>query len=196
MIHITCKLATKENENYLIKYYMNDDYEFSKVKNKIANIGKGGEIFIPQNTTTDIDLEFNKEILYSKNKPIAVPEEIGQWGGQLAKEFKLEGKVKPSDFKNLFNNLNPANEKQLTKVSRNIRRAGYDITFDMNKSISVAALVYNDTRLIEVFDESVEYAMKYIEKDVKTRVRQGGQIITAKLGIRRMQSLHTIQIDL
>ena len=114
----------------------------------------------------------------------------GQWFGEGAKELKLSGVTTEKDFLNLCHNIHPQTEEQLTprtNTKRNTvdkngnvresanRRVFYDFTLSPPKSVSIAALVGNDKRIIEAHDEAVTVAMRHLQTYAATRVRKQNQ---------------------
>jgi conjugative relaxase-like TrwC/TraI family protein len=114
----------------------------------------------------------------------------GQWFGEGARELGLSGVTTEKEFLNLCNNLHPKTEGQLTprmnskRVSvdkdGNVhesanRRVFYDFTLSPPKSVSIAALVGNDQRIIEAHDEAVQVAMRELQIYAATRVRKQNQ---------------------
>jgi len=114
----------------------------------------------------------------------------GQWFGDGSKALGLSGVTTEKEFLNLCNNLHPQTEEQLTprmnskrvRVDKdgNIhesanRRVFYDFTLSPPKSVSIAALVGNDQRIIEAHDEAVQVAMRELQIYAATRVRKQNQ---------------------
>ena len=114
----------------------------------------------------------------------------GQWIGEGARELGLSGVTTEKDFLNLCQNIHPQTEEQLTprlnskRVSvdkdGNVhesanRRVFYDFTLSPPKSVSIAALVGNDQRIIEAHDEAVQVAMRELQIYAATRVRKQNQ---------------------
>ncbi|MGH7994002.1 MAG: MobF family relaxase, partial [Limisphaerales bacterium] len=108
----------------------------------------------------------------------------GQWFGLGAKRLSLSGKVGSEAFLRLCENLHPASGETLTprlntmrvdKAGGNAtnRRIFYDFTFSPPKSVSVAALVGTDNRILEAHAQAVRSAMKEFEVFATTRVRVG-----------------------
>ena len=102
----------------------------------------------------------------------------------------LSGVTTEKDFLNLCQNLHPQTEEQLTprlnskrvRVDKdgNVhesanRRVFYDFTLSPPKSVSIAALVGNDQRIIEAHDEAVQVAMRELQIYAATRVRKQNQ---------------------
>ena len=114
----------------------------------------------------------------------------GQWFGDGAKALGLSGITTEKDFLNLCQNIHPQTEEQLTprlnskrvRVDKdgNVhesanRRVFYDFTLSPPKSVSIAALVGNDQRIIEAHDEAVQVAMRELQIYAATRVRKQNQ---------------------
>jgi len=114
----------------------------------------------------------------------------GQWFGEGAKELKLSGVTTEKDFLNLCRNIHPQTDEQLTprlNTKRNTvnkngdvhesanRRVFYDFTLSPPKSVSIAALVGNDKRIIEAHDEAVTVALRELQAYAATRVRKQNQ---------------------
>jgi len=114
----------------------------------------------------------------------------GQWFGEGAKELGLSGDTNEREFVNLCRNLHPQSGEQLTPRlnSKRVRvdkagnshesanrRVFYDFTLSPPKSVSIAAMVGNDKRIIEAHDEAVQVAMRQLQTYAATRVRTQGQ---------------------
>ena len=114
----------------------------------------------------------------------------GQWIGDGAEKLGLSGVTTEKDFLNLCQNIHPRTDEQLTprlnskRVSvdkaGNVhesanRRVFYDFTLSPPKSVSIAALVGNDQRIIEAHDEAVQVAMRELQIYAATRVRKQNQ---------------------
>lgn len=114
----------------------------------------------------------------------------GEWIGDGAKKLNLSGVTSEKDFINLCRNVNPQTEKQLTprmngkRISMDKngvaheyanRRVFFDFTISPPKSVSIAALIGNDKRIIEAHDKAVRLAMSEFESFAVTRVRLDGQ---------------------
>ena len=129
--------------------------------------------------------------------------DVGTWGGKGAEILGLKGKVERKDFVALANNRWPgAKEGRLTarmnqtrledvvdektgltvidpetgtvqkrKVSN--RRAGYDFTFSVPKSVSLYLAVNEDKLMEQMITESVDETMAAIEFRMETKVRKG-----------------------
>ena len=114
----------------------------------------------------------------------------GQWIGEGAGQLGLSGVTDEQEFVNLCRNLHPQSGEQLTPRlnSKRVtvdkdgnvhesanRRVFYDFTLSPPKSVSIAALVGNDKRIIEAHDEAVTAAMRQLQTYAATRVRKQNQ---------------------
>jgi len=113
---------------------------------------------------------------YSENERVC-----GEWAGEGAIMLGLGGVVTRDQFLALCDNLHPKTGEQLTKRRNTIRRAEdgeaanrrvfYDFTFSPPKSVSVAALVGGDKRIVTAHTEAVKVALAELERFAATRVR-------------------------
>lgn len=99
---------------------------------------------------------------------------IGNWGGKVAEKFGLSGQVSKDEFEALCYNAHPTTGEQLTARNVDGRRVGYDFTFDVPKSVSIAYTQTEDKDILHSFRSAVSETMSLIEKDAQTRVRVGG----------------------
>jgi len=108
----------------------------------------------------------------------------GEWFGVGAERLGLSGKVGAEAFLRLCENHHPASDESLTQRVNKIRtnetgenaanrRIFYDCTFSPPKSVSVAALVGSDERILKAHADAVRLAMKEFEAYATTRVRVG-----------------------
>ncbi|MEL6278274.1 MAG: MobF family relaxase [Pseudomonadota bacterium] len=109
-------------------------------------------------------------------------EETSRWAGLGAARLGLtnEASVEAKTLEAIFvGQLPDGHEKAWrdTEAPGKKHRAGRDFTFSAPKSVSVAALVGGDDRLIEAHERAVDKALGYLETYAMTRVRMGrGQI--------------------
>ena len=114
----------------------------------------------------------------------------GEWLGEGAQKLGLSGVTTEKDFLNLCRNIHPQTNEQLTprmngkrfSVDENgvthehaNRRVFFDFTLSPPKSVSIAALVGNDKRIIEAHDKAIRLAMNQFEVFAATRVRKNDQ---------------------
>ena len=105
----------------------------------------------------------------------------GEWAGEGAIRLGLAGAVTRDEFLALCDNLHPKSGEQLTQRRNTIRRADdgeaanrrvfYDFTFSPPKSVSVAALLGGDKRIVTAHNEAVKIALAELERFAATRIR-------------------------
>jgi conjugative relaxase-like TrwC/TraI family protein len=106
---------------------------------------------------------------------------IGEWSGQAAERLGLSGEVKKEDFVALCHNQKPDGSK-LNPRHSDKRKVGYDLTFSVPKSVSLAYAVKGDQRISKAFKQSVEETMREIEANMRTQTGQGKQKQHIKTG--------------
>src|SRR5579864_3245973 len=108
----------------------------------------------------------------------------GQWHGQLAQKWGLQGEVDAAQFGRLADGQQPITGEQLVrfrlphqhtnargeKIKTMEHRAGWDATFSAPKSVSLTALVGGDERVRQAHRESVDVALNELEKYVQARI--------------------------
>lgn len=108
----------------------------------------------------------------------------GEWIGEGAALLGLSGKVRRDEFLALCENLHPKSGEQLTQRRNTVRTDGaaevanrrvfYDFTLSPPKSVSVAALVGGDERIVSAHASAVKIALAELERFAAARVRSGG----------------------
>ncbi|MHB0973201.1 MAG: MobF family relaxase [Thiobacillus sp.] len=102
-----------------------------------------------------------------------------QWQGQGAEALGLRGEIDPLQAEAILNGYLPTGER----VGGDDHRPGWDATFSAPKSVSVAAYVHGDDRLIAAHDRAVNAAIQYLEREVAaTRIREEGEVRTEATG--------------
>lgn len=107
---------------------------------------------------------------------------VGHWGGKGAVLLGLSGEVQETAFHRLCDNLHPQTGEQLTKITRDNRRVGYDFTWSAPKTVSVVEALTGDDRITQAFRESIKETMSEMEAELETRVRKKGQDTTRNSG--------------
>ncbi len=102
-------------------------------------------------------------------------EQEAHWHGKGAELLGLRGKIDQNVFEVLCDNINPNNGKQLTAKHIENRRVGYDFTFSVPKSVSLAYSLGLDNRIPDDFRGAVADTMAEMEREMSTRVRQKGK---------------------
>lgn len=105
----------------------------------------------------------------------------GQWIGAGAEQLGLTGKIRADDFLRLCENQHPATGETLTQRLNTTRTNGdenaanrrvfYDFTFSPPKSVSLAAFLGADERILDAHARAVRCALQEFEKFAATRVR-------------------------
>lgn len=105
----------------------------------------------------------------------------GIWQGVGAEKLGLVGGVERDVFKNLLEGRLPDGElarKRMPKSQKDGKvskeRLGIDFTFSAPKSVSIAALVNGDERLLKAHDEAVSAAIKQLEARALARKKEKG----------------------
>ncbi len=124
----------------------------------------------PEGASRYYDEGLSKQDYYAEKGEI-----IGNWGGKSAEKLGLSGEVTKDSFTALCYNINPETAQQLTARNNENRRVGYDFTFSVPKSVSIAYGINEDKNLLDSFRNAVSETMQHIEKDAATRVRKNGQ---------------------
>src|ERR1051326_4776092 len=107
----------------------------------------------------------------------------GRWCGTLAEEWNLKGEVTSEQYDRLAAGQDPHTGEQLIRVvsaretvnkfgeeiTTSEHRAAWDATFSAPKSASLAALVGDDGRVRDAHRESVNEAVKELEKYLQAR---------------------------
>ena len=115
------------------------------------------------------------------------------WAGRGAAELGLEGPVDPDTFKAILEGRVPdGSGRRLGRTGKDgeiHHRPGRDLTFSAPKSVSLAALIGGDARIVDAHDRAAGRALGWFENNAaETRmrdpetgrmVRNGGQKIVA-----------------
>jgi conjugative relaxase-like TrwC/TraI family protein len=124
----------------------------------------------------------------------------GKWFGRQAETWELQGEVNSEHFERLCEGQHPLSGDQLVRhvtphkyenaygetIETSEHRAGWDATFSAPKSVSLAALVGGDERIVEAHDRSVDVALNELEKYVQARIggnhpaQTTGRMVAAK----------------
>lgn len=115
---------------------------------------------------------------------------MGQWMGHGAESLGLAGATHTDEFVKMCRNLHPETGEQLTPrqngkrvtVDENgtpheqaNRRVFYDFTLSPPKSVSIAAFIGDDQRIIDAHDKAVQTAFRQLEQYAAARIRKRGQ---------------------
>ncbi len=136
---------------------------------------------------------YERDGYYAKDDP--EHREASAWVGRGAEELGLKGPVDPETFRAVLEGRVPdGSGRQLGRRGRDgeiLHRPGRDLTFSAPKSVSIAALVGGDGRIVETHDRAVAATLAWVERNAaETRMkdpetgkmaRTGGQRIVAAL---------------
>ena len=134
---------------------------------------------------------YERDGYYAKDDP--EHRAASAWAGKGAAELGLDGPVDAEVFRAVLEGKVPdGSEQRLGRRGKDgeiAHRPGRDLTFSAPKSVSLAALVGGDGRIVEAHDRAVKATLGWIEKNAaETRmqdrgsgkmVRAGGQEIVA-----------------
>jgi conjugative relaxase-like TrwC/TraI family protein len=123
-------------------------------------------------TATSIAKYFTVGDYYTKGT-----EEHSEWGGQIAAELGLEGKVDPDIFKDLL--AGKVADQQLGRHRSDgtiQHHPGWDFAVNAPKSVSIMALVAGDERIVAAHEEAVGTALGWLEEHALMRHRVEGEI--------------------
>lgn len=95
-----------------------------------------------------------------------------EWLGKGAEIVSLSGDVKSDDFRNLLDGKLP-NGSEIHNAAEG-RRGGTDLTFSAPKSVSIQALIGDDTRLLDAHDNAVKKTLKYAQTLAAYRLTENG----------------------
>ena len=117
---------------------------------------------------------YERDGYYAKDDP--EHREASAWAGKGAEELGLTGPVDPDTFRAVLEGRVPdGSGAELGRRGRDgerLHRPGRDLTFSAPKSVSVAALVGGDDRIVNVHDRAVAASLAWIEKNAaETRMK-------------------------
>ena len=117
---------------------------------------------------------YEQDGYYAKDDP--EHREASAWYGRGAEELGLRGPVDPDTFRAVLEGKVP--DGSGTELGRRgkdgeiLHRPGRDLTFSAPKSVSLAALVGGDARIVEAHDRAVMATLNWVERNVaETRMR-------------------------
>ena len=127
---------------------------------------------------------YEKDGYYAKDDP--EHRDASAWFGKGAEALGLSGPVDPDTFKAILEGKVPdGSGTELGKRAKDgsiEHRPGRDLTFSAPKSVSIAALVGGDERIVGAHDRAVQATLAWVEKNaVETRVwdRETGRMVRA-----------------
>ena len=107
-----------------------------------------------------------------------------QWFGAAALRLGLQGEVGAERFKQLLEgHIDPDTQLGRIVAGERQHRHGWDLTFSAAKSISLAALVGGDERLIQAHDAAVRETLAWLQdKALTTRTGEQGRMVDRATG--------------
>ncbi|MEM6867564.1 MAG: MobF family relaxase [Cyanobacteria bacterium P01_C01_bin.121] len=116
---------------------------------------------------------YEKDDYYTQGDPDL--ESDSQWQGKGAAQLHLSGPVDKQTFQQLLHGQTPAgNNLHGRRIDPTKHRAATDYTFSAPKSVSIAALIQKDKRVIQAHDSAVKTALEVLEnRYAQTRIRRG-----------------------
>ena len=134
---------------------------------------------------------YERDGYYAKDDP--EHREASAWAGRGAEELGLKGPVDPAAFRAVLEGKVPDGSGtelgRRGKDGERLHRPGRDLTFSAPKSVSIAALVGGDDRIIDVHDRAVAASLAWVERnaaetrmkdpDTGRMIRAGNQKIVA-----------------
>ena len=128
---------------------------------------------------------YERDGYYAKDDP--EHREASAWAGKGAEELGLTGPVDPDTFRAILEGRVPdGSGKQLGRRGKDgeiLHRPGRDLTFSAPKSVSIAALVGGDGRIVDAHDRAVAATLAWVEKHAaETRMKSPDTGQMARVG--------------
>ncbi|MBV1686472.1 relaxase domain-containing protein [Novosphingobium sp. G106] len=109
--------------------------------------------------------------------------EHSEWGGAIARDLGLEGKVDPAALKELIAGRVAGQQLGRHRANGEIEHhPGWDFAVNAPKSVSIMALVAGDDRIIAAHERAVSTALGYLEEHATLRRRDSGEIVHETTG--------------
>lgn len=110
-------------------------------------------------------------------------DEHSEWGGALAADLGLSGKVDPAMFRELLAGKVAGQQLGRQRHEGGIEHhPGWDFAVNAPKSVSIMALVAGDERIIAAHERAVGAALSYLEEHATLRRRDDGKIVHETTG--------------
>ena len=128
---------------------------------------------------------YERDGYYAKDDP--EHREASSWTGKGAEELGLKGPVDPDTFRAVLEGKVPdGSDTRLGRCGKDgsiEHRPGRDLTFSAPKSVSIAALVGGDGRIVEAHDRAVAATLDWIERNAaETRMKDPDTGKMARVG--------------
>ncbi|MBO9582067.1 MAG: relaxase domain-containing protein [Sphingobium sp.] len=110
-------------------------------------------------------------------------DETSLWGGKIAEELGLAGKVDPETLRDLLAGKVAGQQLGRKRAGGAIdHHPGWDFAVNAPKSVSIMALVAGDGRILEAHKKAVSVALSYLEEHATLRYRASGGIVHETTG--------------
>ncbi|MDB5575685.1 MAG: TrwC protein [Bradyrhizobium sp.] len=110
-------------------------------------------------------------------------DEHSEWGGLIADELGLTGKVDPVVFRELLEGKVAGQQLGRHRAGGEIdHHPGWDFAVNAPKSVSIMALVSGDARILAAHEAAVGSALGYLEEHAALRHRVEGEIVHQTTG--------------
>ena len=110
-------------------------------------------------------------------------DEHSEWGGALAADLGLSGKVDPAVFKELLAGKVAGQQLGRHRHEGGIEHhPGWDFAVNAPKSVSIMALVAGDERIVAAHERAVGAALAYLEEHATLRRRDDGKVVHETTG--------------
>ncbi len=128
---------------------------------------------------------YERDGYYAKDDPDH--RDASAWAGKGAEELGLKGLVDPDTFRAVLEGRVPdGSGRQLGRRGKDgsiEHRPGRDLTFSAPKSVSIAALIGGDRRIVEAHDRAVAATLAWVEKNAaETRMKDPDTGRMARVG--------------
>ena len=128
---------------------------------------------------------YERDGYYAKDDP--EHRAASAWAGKGAEELGLKGPVDPETFRAILEGRVPdGSDTRLGRRGKDgeiLHRPGRDLTFSAPKSVSIAALVGGDDRIVDAHDRAVTATLAWVEKNAaETRMKESRSRIRSGAG--------------
>ncbi len=132
---------------------------------------------------------YERDGYYAKDDP--EHREASAWAGRGAEELGLTGPVDADTFRQVLEGRVPdGSGRRLGKRVKDgeiVHRPGRDLTFSAPKSVSLAALVGGDARIVDAHDRAVAATLTWVEKNAaETRMKDPDTGRMVRVGNQKM----------
>ena len=132
---------------------------------------------------------YERDGYYDRDDP--AHRDASAWAGRGAADLGLEGPVDPETFRAVLEGRVPdGSGTRLGRRGRDgeiLHRPGRDLTFSAPKSVSLAALVGGDRRIVEAHDRAVRATLDWVERNAaETRMKDPETGMMRRVGSQRI----------